>query len=319
MAKIKNIELVKEKLEVGEIKASVVWEYDGQVGLKGNSVEAFEKDLARACKFKISKSGRDKVYVIEEVFNHLVNRIEHGNSVALKGNGNKKGCIGFNEGSRSKFIASVIINKIQYFQNNEGNEYKTIGQHMKSFGLYSEKHDQVNSIIRSSFVLALKKLEGLGYVNTKILYFKVVAGKSINIDKQEYDEIKEIEREEFKRIVTKEEFEIYKCTYNYSVYSKSLAKWSVLYKIKECCGVDYTYRRYLINTTGDRNLASDNKYCDLVLEVFEYFGGAYDINVQENISRFVEILESDYEENLKWKEVNKGEGRAIDMKVGFVE
>lgn len=318
MGKIRNLEYVKEKLILGEVKASLIWSYDGQKNLKGNTVRSFEKDLKRICEYEVLKRGREKIYLIKEVFLKTLDREKHKNTDLLKGNKNKKGHIGFNEASRSKFVASVIINKIEYFKGIEGNSYKTIGQHMKSFGLYSEKYEEVNNIIRSSFITGLNKVERLGYVKVNVLNFTVVNGESITISNLEYEEIKRCEREEFKKLVGDEEFKRYKCIYNYSTYSKSQFKHDVTGSIKEVCGIEYTYRLYLIDTIEDMELSFDDKYCNLVFEVFDYFVNNDDGNVQDNIKRFVEILERKVEKRLLRSNINK---EYIDgyMKEGFEE
>lgn len=319
MGKIRNLEYVKEKLKLGEVKASLIWSYDGQKNLKGNTVRSFEKDLKRICEYEVLKRGRDKVYLIKRIFIKILDREKHKNADFLKGNKNKKGHIGFNEASRSKFVASVIINKIEYFKGIEGNSYKTIGQHMKSFGLYSEKYEEVNNIVRSSFISALDKMKILGYVRVNILNFKVVNGESININNFTYEEIKRCEREEFKKLVGDEEFKIYKCIYNYSIYSKSPFKHDVIGRIREACGIEYTYRLYLIDTVEDMELSFDDKYCNVVFEVFDYFVNHDDCNVQDNIKRFVEILERNYEKKLLTLNRTREERVGEYMREGFGE
>lgn len=312
MSKIKNINLVKGKLQLGEVRASLVWSYDRQEKLKGNSVIAFEKDLKRICDFDILKRGREKIYFIKEIFMNTLEKVQHGNKNSLKGNKNKEGCCGFNEHSISKFVASVIINKIEYFEMQGGNSYKTISQHMNSFGLFSEKHEQVNNTIRSSFIYALNKMEKLGYVDVKILYCKVVYGEKINITQGEYDNIKKIERDKFKEMVSEDDFKRYKCVYNYSVYSKSFRKSRILYSIREATGVDYIYKMYLIKIKKDMNLAFNERYVNLVLEVFNYGEDSYlEENTQKNISEFVACLEENYKSKLIEYEERKAQNRQL--------
>ncbi|WP_058230438.1 hypothetical protein [Clostridium butyricum] len=91
MGKIRNIEQVKEKLKLGEVKASVIWSYDGQKNLKGNPVRSFDKDLKRICEYEVLKRGRDKIYLIKKIFIKTLDREKHKNADLLKGNRNKKG------------------------------------------------------------------------------------------------------------------------------------------------------------------------------------------------------------------------------------
>ncbi|WP_058230437.1 hypothetical protein [Clostridium butyricum] len=187
---------------------------------------------------------------------------------------------------------------------------------MKTFGLYSEKYEEVNNIIRSAFITALNKIERLVYVSVNVLNFKVVDGESVKISSLEYEEIKRCEREEFKKLVGDEEFKRYKCIYSYSTYSKSPFKYDVIGHIKDVCGIEYTYRLYWIDTIEDMELSFNNKYCNLVFEVFDYFENTDNCNVQDNIKRFVEILEGNCEKKLLNLNRNKKE---IDgyMKEGF--
>lgn len=300
MAKIKNICLVKSKLQLGEIKAATVWSYDGQEKLKGNSVKAFEKDLKRICDFEILQKGREKVYVIKELFEITLEREQHGNKRALKGNKNKEGCYGFNDESINKFIASTIINKIEYFEKKGGNGYKTVGQFMIAFGLYSEKYDQVNNTIRSSFIYVLNKMKKLEYLKVNTTYFKVIYGKRICISQEEYDNIKNVEKAKFKELVSETDFKKYKCAYNYSAYSKSFLKDNILLEIRNDTGVDYVYKMYLIETVKNISLSVDEKYKEIVYTVYEYKeDNCNEENTQENIKSFVNYLEEKYELKLE--------------------
>ena len=213
MTKIRDKGEVKRNLKIGEIKCSDVWRLDNQEKLNGNSLKAFERDLETMCMFEKIKQGRSSYYRIKEIY--LINKVkDHGNKTAMQGNVNKKNKITFCAGSDSEFIAAIIINKLEYFENNKDETYKTLNNWNKVIGLRSES-SKVNLSIKRAIERNFIRLQKAGLVYLDIKYNAIVNNEMVEISKEEFDKYRIKSKKAFREAVGETTADFYKEIYNF--------------------------------------------------------------------------------------------------------
>ena len=99
----------------------------------GGSKKAFERKLSECCDWNTDNCKTTEINISEVYSQPNETVFEHG----LKGNTNNKGKVSWHDNSNSKFIAAVLLNKIEYFENN--NKIKKFGKKNKKIKINKNK------------------------------------------------------------------------------------------------------------------------------------------------------------------------------------
>lgn len=289
MGKIRDLVKVKEYLVCGQMKCSDVWAVDGQEKLKGNTLKAFERDLETICSFSKSTIGRSSYYHIEEIFAVAKEKF-HGNKISMVGNTNKVNKLTYAQGSDSEFIAAVIINKLEYFEKNKDESYKTVGMYSNYFGFKSEDK-KINTLIKQNVERNLVKLHKLGLIELNVQYHAVVKENFINITEEEYKKHNKKSKEVFREVVGDMKADYYKCFYRFIEEYDWQDKEDLLnvYRTLMETNVEYVFKTYKAKMI-DNTLRIYNPVYKRLSEVL-YNGELNGKSIGDQINKFIEKLE----------------------------
>lgn len=293
MARISDIEVLKEKLVIGHIECKELWKLDKQEKLKGNSLKAFETCLKRVCKFDKYKVGRNSYYNITEIYDDIKER-EHKNKMALIGNKNKKDKICFEKGSDVEFVSALLMNKIEYFYSKGECGYKSISSWAKVCGLHSD-NEFVQNRLRNLVEVSLRKLEKLKFLEIDVQFIACIDNQHIYISEDVFSEYREKSKKCFKNAVGENISSRYRSFYQF----EKLYKWKDKSILKEDywrlmnTNIEYVYRVYKIKPIFSFDYLEDKRYLRLIDVIFgddnEYLFESVSIN--ESINQFIEDIE----------------------------
>lgn len=258
------------------------------------SKKSFERKLTECCKWNTENCKTTEINVIEVYKQPNETKFEHG----LKGNVNAQG---WNNNSSSKFVASVFLNKLEYFSRNNKlkNQFVTIKTLSDRCGFQTACNATANSL-SIEIKRNIDKLEKLNIIKVDRKYNAKVGNSFIEVSKDEYLKFKNISKKVWKSLnePVVEKFHTFHqftsiCSDNQyinSLYYESLSKETDIEFVFE------SYRFSLIINEDNEDIITD--LADMIYDDY--------ITVQDKINSFVEEKEDYFKEKqIEMQEKNK--------------
>lgn len=286
-----------QKLESRKYKKKELYQLFGyEKTPTGGTKKAFERKLTECCKWNTENCKTTEINIIEVYRQPNETVFEHG----LKGNTNNKGKVSWHDGSNSKFVAAVLLNKIEYFQNNDKikNQFVTIKTLSKRCGFKTNDTETANSL-SIEIKRNIAKLEKLGVVKVERKYNAKVGRKFIEISEDEYFKFKDVSKKVWKNLNEPiiEKFHTYfqfislvgENSYISTIYNEALAKKTDILFVFE------TYKLSIINSDDNIDIITD--LLDMILDEDE--------PIQDKINNYIEDKEEYFKEkHIKQQEEN---------------
>ncbi|RII36785.1 hypothetical protein D2A34_05225 [Clostridium chromiireducens] len=269
----------------------------------GGSKKTFERKLSECVKWNTDGCKTTEINIVEIYKQPNDTTFEHG----LKGNTNgcgNKGKLYWNNNSNSKFVGAVLLNKIEYFENNDKikNQFVTIKTLSERCGFKTNDTETANSL-SIEIKRNIAKLEKLGVVKVERKYNAKVGKAFIEIAEDEYLKFKEVSKKVWKNL-NEPVVESFHTFYQFinlvgdtdnNQYIKSLY-YEVLAKETDIWFVFETYKLSVI--TNENNAEIITELTDMLLDE--------DITIQEKINNYVEDKEDYFlEKRISMQEENK--------------
>lgn len=263
----------------------------------GGSKKTFERKLSECCNWNTQNCKTTEINVIEVYKQPNETKFEHG----LKGNKNNKGKVSWHDNSNSKFVAAVLLNKIEYFSRNNKlkNQFVTIKTLSNRCGFKTNCNATANSL-SIEIKRNIDKLEKLNIIEVERKYNAKVGNSFIQISEDEYLQFKNISKKVWKSL-NEPIIEKFHTFYQFitiagdNQYIKSLY-YEVLSKETNIEFVFKSYRFSLILNEDNEDIITD--LGDMIFDD--------DITVQDKINNFVEEKEDYFKEKqIEIQEKNK--------------
>ena len=306
MSKIKDLKKIKENLKIGEVACSDIWELDNQYSLNGNPLKAFETSLRTICNFDKTKIGRKTYYIINDIYKEI-KPIEHGNKTALKGNSNKKGKRGFKKYSDVGFVASVLMNKIEYYKEPQTTSISGGKRICQLHSTY--KDEEVDMRLYMLVKRAIDLLERLGFIEVQEQYMACVNNEHCCINAETYENYKEKSNSCLKEVLGDETFKRYKNYYVFDKFYKRYDKEILKDRYRELMNsnIEYTYVTYKLTDIRTIDIIYNKEYSKL-LDLL--FGDETQVPEEETIAERKNAFIEDLEERIK---INRQEKRTTTV------
>ena len=261
------------------------------------SKKTFERKLSECCKWNTENCKTTEINVIEVYKQPNETKFEHG----LKGNKNNKGKVSWHDNSNSKFVAEVLLNKIEYFSRNDKlkNQFVTIKTLSNRCGFQTDCNATANSL-SIEIKRNLDKLEKLNIIKVDRKYNAKVGNSFIEISEEEYLKFKNISKRVWKNLnepIVKKFHTFYQFTsicsdnqYIKSLYYEALSKET---------NIEFVFESYRFSLI----INEDNQ--DIIIDLSDMIFDDY-ITVQDKIDNFVEEKENYFKEKqIEMQEKNK--------------
>lgn len=270
--------------------------YDSPIRSTG-SRKAFQRKLSQCCKWNTKNCKTTEINIIEVYRQPNETVFEHG----LNGKQNKLGKVHWQENSNSKFVAAVLLNKIDYFNRNDKlkNQFVTIKTLLDRCGFQTDCNETANSL-SIQIKRNIDKLEKLNIIKVERKYNAKVNNSFIQISENEYLKFKNISKKVWKSLnepVVEKFHTFYQfasiCNDNQyikSLYYESLSKET---------NIEFVFESYRFSLI----LNEDN--AKIILDLDDMIFDDY-ITVKDKINNFVEETEDYFKEKqIEMQEKNK--------------
>lgn len=259
----------------------------------GGSKKTFERKLTECCNWNTDSCKTTEINVIEIYKQPNETAFEHG----LKGNTNNKGKVSWHENSNSKFVAEVLLNKIEYFQREDknNNQFITIKTLAKRCGFETDDLETANNISKE-IKRNINKLEKINLIKVEKKYNACQNKNFIEISEEDYLKFKEVSKKVWSSLdmlQTKKFRSFYQFkalindSYIESVYLEELSKET---------SITYVFESYKLSLIESEE--NNEKIAEFTEMLFDD-----DMTVQEKIDEYI----TEKEEYFKQKAMEKQE------------